>query len=113
MKNNIPPFYIGQKVVCIKDHNDPECELRLNKVYTVRSLWLCKCGWSVDVGIKDPCVLLEEDTIYYCNVCEVEQNTDSWLLLCNRFRPLQEQKAPMLTFTKIKEEEKEEILTLN
>lgn len=110
---NIPPFYVGQKVVCIKEHNDPECELRLNNVYTVRSLWLCECGWSIDVGIKDSNILLKGDTTYCCDACDVEQNTDSWLLFCNRFKPLQELKVPMLTFEKIKEEEKEEILTLN
>lgn len=106
MKNNIPPFYVGQKVVYITGKAMPK-----NSIHTVRGAKQHPCGcWAIDIGRKADTPL---------HVCYHHRDSDAlftngigWFV-SESFRPLQEMKAPMLTFEKIKESEKEEVLILN
>lgn len=111
MKNNIPPFTIGQKVVCINDvffsHGiDGEITPKNGNTYTVRGIFNSVRGFSITlVEIKN------NERMYRDGLLKIV--VTECRFLAHRFRPLQELKAPILTFEKIKEEEKEEILILN
>lgn len=49
--NNLPPFYVGQKVVQLVD--GVFTKTKKGDVYTVKELLRFPCGcWTVDVGIK-------------------------------------------------------------
>lgn len=103
MKIDIPPFHIGQKVVCVMSHSWGF--VVKDKIYTIESISKCRCGFSVKlVGIS----------YKYPSFCYICKNDFSDLYIASdRFKPLQEQKAPLLTFEKIQEKEKEEILVMN
>jgi hypothetical protein len=46
---------VGDRVVCVKSHKDPECPLKKGATYTILSIDICACGdISIDVGIKCP-----------------------------------------------------------
>lgn len=52
---NLPPFYIGQRVVAlVTKNNDIGVVIKKNNVYTVLRTQRCgKCGqWHIDVGVK-------------------------------------------------------------
>jgi len=103
MKNKIPPFYIGQKVIAIRNHS--RGLFKKGEVFVVRALTQCVCGnWGI--VITNP-----THKKYRCGcgheVIDIGQ-FGAW-----SFRPLEEMKAPLLTFEQIKKEEKEEVLILN
>lgn len=114
MKNNIPPFTIGQKVVYTTGINMPK-----NSIHVVSDIHKDPCGcWVIAIN-KEPLnfgFVGNGYTHYSCPNCGSVRITGAytrkaWLAIS--FKPIQEMKAPLLTFEKIKEEEKEEILTLN
>lgn len=93
MKANIPPFTVGQKVICVMEartHNK-EFSLKRGQTYIVQSI--------------------EYNTKYSTWLISVFDNGGKWIP--KEFAPIQEQTAPLLTFEKIKETEKEEILIMN
>lgn len=98
-KLNLPPFYVGQKVVCIESKWIGEHPLIFieeplkDKTYTVN---------YIDYD--------EFYNIWFIGLTEMNQE-DEFLSSC--FAPLQEVPAPLLTFEQIKQTEKEEILILN
>lgn len=104
---NIPPFYVGQKVVYITGICMPK-----NTICKVSYICREDCGcWVMGVNNETPS---SANIIMRCNLCGcITIPKANHAFDCNSFRPLQELKAQMLTFEKIKEEEKEEILTLN
>jgi hypothetical protein len=112
MKNlNLPPFYIGQKVVYITGKNLPN-----NSIHTVTSIQQKDCGcWSILVNNQPPINKIYENAIYCCGDCRTvleAPKTVGWFR-ASSFRALQEKPLLLLTFEKIKETEKEEILILN
>lgn len=48
--SNLPPFYVGQKVVCI---NKNPLYLKYNETYVVKEIKQFPCGcWAIDVGVS-------------------------------------------------------------
>ncbi len=107
-KLNVPPFYVGQKVVCVsggKYH-------KTGDVVNVVEISKTQCGcWYIGTS--------KRSMSYYPNGlkatcdCGCETNDNFTGFSPNDFRPLEEIKPPFLTFEKIKETEKEEVLILN
>lgn len=51
--SKLPPFYIGQKVICVKDgKNGKGIGVTKGEVYQIKNIVACNCQWSVDVGIS-------------------------------------------------------------
>ena len=100
-KSNIPPFYIGQKVIGILNRFT-------GKTYIVKDIIKqpCGCCWGINVGTYPLTEKME------CALCGKEWiNTGHYDHDC--FAPIQESHIPSLTLEKIKETEKEEILIPN
>lgn len=108
-KVNLPPFYVGQKVVANRSATSGKTVVKKGDVFSVLQIKHC-CGskYIVDVGLK-------LTTEKYCQCADCSKKRFGDILWCAHFgfSPLQEQPAPLLTFTQIKETEKEEILILN
>lgn len=103
---SLPPFYVGQKVVAITNH--PTDAFSIGDEFTVTGVYSSCCGFCITIGI--------ESNPYgqYCIHCKrmvmkIEEN----LYDSTRFRPLESAPLPLMTFSQIKEKEKEEILILN
>lgn len=48
---NLPPFYVGQRVVCVKDNSSKS--IKKGQEFSVLGLNQFSCGcWSIDIGIK-------------------------------------------------------------
>ena len=111
MKANIPPFYVGQKVVYIKSEWFPK-----DSVHIVSSINRIKCGcWEVYVDGKGWGKNNQRNKNVICKGCYGRYFSVKTYLgyLHSDFKPIEEMKAPLLTFEKIKEEEKEEVLIMN
>lgn len=108
-KLNLPPFYIGQKVVCVKPSE--KHGLFKDKIYTITDVKRCICGCTqVSWGVKTT------ETGLNCASCDKDLTIGSipeYYALASRFCPAEEKPLPLLTFEQIKKEEKEEILILN
>lgn len=98
----IAPFYIGQKIVCVNVHFTKESGLRpplvKDKTYIVKSIIKCECGsYKIDVGLP---------SIIGSTVCLCGCKTRSlkWHVRADRFRPLEELKLPLITYSKVLEE---------
>lgn len=101
--NNLPPFYVGQKVVCIQSHS--RGHFKKGDVFTVKSVLKPCCNWTIDIGFRSSYDLMR------CSCLNTYPYNGHYLAAA--FRPLEELKPPLLTFEKIKEVEKEELLILN
>lgn len=111
MKANIPPFYIGQKVVYITGINMPK-----NSVHVVTGMNCSPCCGAFRLFIEIPAGKNDPTKPYaLCtNGCKYKkpQNYEvAWDP--NSFRPLEYIKPKLMTFEEINQTEKEEILTLN
>lgn len=94
-KLNLPPFYVGQKVVCVDDkkRDSRMVYVKLGVEYTISGIIQSIFGYSVFVS---------------------EAWCDSPLgYYHDRFATLQQQNFPLMTFSKILEKEKEEVLLNN
>jgi len=102
MKNNIAPFYVGQKVVClVTKYNFFGVGVLKDKVYTVESIHKCSCGcYNINVGL--PVNHLGHSDCVSCG--KIISDKRAWCP-SRFFAPLLEQSAPLLTFEKIKESE--------
>lgn len=95
-KLNLPPFYVGQKVICVNSIGT--YGLTKNKIYTVHDIFNCVCGIkTVDLGFKTA------HAGSRCSNCR-KANTGVFTYRLDRFRPLQEQKFRAVTFEKVMEE---------
>lgn len=102
--NNLPPFYIGQEVVCvdnktyIKVHFKTEDMLHIGETYIIRDIRKGCCEWEIDIGI------LAKGKIARC-ICGKASplNTYSWFK-SSRFVPKQEQ-FQAITYSEIKQKE--------
>lgn len=88
-------FYVGQKVVCIKDYETPRCFSWVNfprkeTVYTVRAL--CPNNYK-------PAILLEEIRNERTVRFEVTRVRGEPSFRSHNFRPLVEQKTDISIFT--------------
>lgn len=114
MKNlNLPPFYVGQKVVYVTGTNMPK-----DSIHTVTGIKQNSCGcWSIAIN-GEPFGKNNAYNMLYCLKCGTRN-----LPLCGNnllrgwyaanFRPLQQQNFPLITLSKIREKEKEEYLVAN
>lgn len=117
-KLNLPPFYIGQKVEYITGIKMPK-----GSIHIVSDIFqsICGCysininGNKVKTGPFNPLA-----TIWHCEDCNKKGDIhrgdkhkiiDGWDP--NSFRAIEEAKYPLMSFTQIKEVEKEEILLPN
>ena len=110
-KLNLPPFHIGQKVVYIG------FKMPNGSIHTVSKIKQNSCGCFAiaingqDWGSNSP------DDLLVCTVCGEDNPAIGNGLLrgwcAASFRPIQQQNFPLMTFSKIVEKEKEEILINN
>lgn len=83
---NLPPFYVGQRVVAL----NTGITLVKNKVYTITGIYPSDCGcqgWDVTVG------LLTNQTTHRCDVCGRQgliNRTNQRLYLHSLFAPIEE-----------------------
>jgi len=76
-------FYVGQRVVCIKDHS-----LRFIKkgdTFTVLDINSCSCG---DIHLL---VLTTNHPAYRCGICNIIHEKGDWYASSQLFAPLDEQ----------------------
>ncbi len=99
MKANIPPFTVGQKVVYIGQREFNRALIYPPKNSVVELVDINFDFWGM--------------WHYKIKGFEYNDRGQGCWFHFEEFRPLQEQKAPLLTFEKIKEEEKEEVLIMN
>lgn len=100
--NNLPPFYVGQKVVCVDSENTVSIHKMLfnkNQIYTVHSIKKTNCCklWVINIGIKD------DADILICP-CGKESKNDNHFR-ASRFKPLQQQSFPLISLSKVIEEQ--------
>ena len=107
--DNLPPFYVGQKVVAIQNHVSGV--FKKGDEFKVTGCLIGCCGhWIVTVGILDD----DYGHMVKCENCKkIQPATKEWEFLSTRFAPIQQQSYPLMTFSKIKEVEKTEILIPN
>jgi len=111
-KLNLPPFYVGQKVVYITGISMPK-----NSIHVVLGIWRAPCGcWVVDVSESPNYGQYKTEWYLLCASCGNHfqvSKPERQGIFASSFRAIDEAKPPLMTFTQIKETEKEEILILN
>lgn len=112
-KLNLPPFYVGQKVVYITGINMPK-----NSIHTISEIVKKPCGCCIGIRINNEPFIPTSgffSNIRCVNCGNIYPRALDTGELWNpeSFRPLQQQKFPLMTFSKIVEKEKEEILINN
>ena len=99
LKNNdmkqLPPFYVGQKIVCIKDHSSGA--VKKGQHFIVMNVEKFCCDWLVDIGI------LNDHPSMECNYCGMKIMSQSFLFSQTLFAP--EEQFAAITFTKVIEKE--------
>ena len=105
--NNLPPFFVGQKVVCVKANADSlGNNLVRDNTYTVQGVHKCECGWKVSVGG------ITDNRIIRCPCGCPDPDTNVWWF-SNRFAPLDQTSFPAMTFKEIQKVEVKEPLVMN
>lgn len=96
---NLPPFYVGQRVVAIKDHSMGS--FKKGDIKTVLGIEKLCCCWNIDVGIKFSQIL------WQCNTCKALKDTNQigWIN-ARSFAPIQEN-FQSISLEKILEKETE------
>lgn len=97
---------VGDRVVCVKAHSQPECPLKVGKVYIILDMLLCSCGeMCIHVGIGNP----GDWDATSCG-CGRLLNPDSiWWLDPDLFRPIEYNSATEELANKKVVEEKSDI----
>lgn len=106
-KLNLPPFYVGQKVVYIGVNNAIK-----DKIFKVLNVLKFDCGcYKIDIGMKFDL----EYKYTRCISCDkpTQTNDNVFWYASYAFAPLQQQSFPLIKLSKIMEKEKEEILIPN
>lgn len=110
--NNLPPFYNNEKVISLVNHSwNGITTLIKNNEYTVENCFKCKCGvWMVKIrganyDVDSQCYGKEY------NGCGAILKDTCFLHLL--FTSKKQKSFPLMTFEKIKKQEKKEILILN
>lgn len=109
MKNNISPFYVGQDVVAVSTKYSVVLGVGVekDKVYRVQGINFC-CSWRVNVGGNK-----HDDIICCCGSCDQDLSGNVIWWPSEYFAPIQKESFPLMTFSKIVEKEKEEVLIPN
>jgi hypothetical protein len=97
---NIPPFYIGRKVVCIKDHS--RGAVKKGQEYIIKDIIPGCCeedSWWVDVGYKAP----ENLRFVTCPNCNNIGTKNIGYIAYYLFAPIEEQQFSKVTYTEILE----------
>lgn len=115
--NNTPPFYVGQKIVCIKTHSE-RLVVEKQKYTVLRCYIHCCGGWAVEV--KEVLSTMKDNSVSKVGeirICYTRKHrsisTGFHPLSALLFAPIQQTKFPLMSFSKITEVEKEEILINN
>lgn len=106
--NNLPPFYVGQKVVYITGFKAPK-----DSIHTVKDVIKQPCGcYALSIETKAP-----REGIIYADGCEdcgkdymAQKVYTAWNI--KSFRPLQESVFPSLTMSKVLEKESQ-LISMN
>ena len=102
---NLPPFYVGQKVVSLISTNIR----KKGEIYSITDQFMCSCGyWMVSFGIRHnhsgllTCV---------CEGCGNTNPTNSWFFAAGAetFAPLTESPFPSLTMEQVVKKEAEKV----
>lgn len=104
--SNLPPFYVGQKVVCIEGYPNPRF-FKKGDQFTILDIIKTPCCnmWIVNIGVSMP---------YKNTICDCGQTFKAnQMFRASRFAPIEKQNIPLMTFSQIKEKEKEQILIDN
>ncbi len=103
--NNLPPFYVGQKVVCVKTHT--RGIYKKGQVFTVQNIYMqtCGCQWVINIGYYSDIPTMK------CSTCGLVYKNDS-AFKCTSFKPLQESVFPSLTMSKVLEKESQ-LISMN
>lgn len=99
---NLPPFYIGQKVVFNRSY--PLVGIKKGDIITVNFISTCSCGHHhVNTGIKHNAPNVESD----CSVCmnEITSHLTEYICSTTSLSPLTEEPFPSLTLSKVIEKE--------
>lgn len=112
--NNLPPFYIGQKVVYITGNYMPK-----NSTHIVRKCYKAPCGcYKIEIDQNPDWTFIEPKYDYIemkccgnvISVMDYNKIQNGWY--SQSFRPLQESPFPSLTYSKVVEKESE-LISLN
>lgn len=97
---NLPPFYVGQKVVYVTGNCMPK-----HSIHTIHNITQHVCGcWCVDIGLK----LNRQYTTYCChcgNKTKYLPSSDIDWFTSRAFRPLQSQSFPLISLSKVIEKQ--------
>lgn len=81
MSNNNPPFYVGQRVVCVKSNK--HLGIKEGRIYVIHNIKKGCCGWDVGIGIRS-------FGVSSCPICLKEEPPSSiWWLMAYRFAPIE------------------------
>lgn len=91
---NYPPFYIGQKVVAIKNHS--QGLFKRDDDFVIRGLRKSGCCniWLVDIGRKTSCGIIK------CNGCGFAERSEIGWYAAKLFAPI-ESKFESISFEKV------------
>lgn len=96
MNTNLPPFYVGQKVVYVA--TDDLKRIATGSQWTVIRIMLAKCDcWLIDIGLNTPATGL----FCYKHIFIVSSDGTLWSL-ANHFVPI-EQTFQSISFEKVVE----------
>lgn len=111
MSNEIAPFYLGQRVMCIDVSSrigsnasfdqKPISVLIKNKDYVVSGIYKACCNWVISVGIKSKHANI---TCATCGSIYLNQIKGEWAFRATRFAPILEN-FQSISLSKILEEE--------
>jgi len=96
--NNLPPFYVGQKVVCVSSIGP----YKKDNIYTIMIFQACKICGQKRVGC-----LKSGKTNCIGGSCVHTEVTGYALVYPTRFAPLKEQSFPLIELSKVIEKEKQ------
>lgn len=110
--NNLPPFYIGQKVVYIGTKD------KLKKgIHTILAIYKgnCKCiDFEVEIELKND-IIIDDATHVKCTDCgeiNISSKYRTFTFCSSSFRPLQESVFPSLKLSKVIEKESQ-LISMN
>jgi len=102
--NNLPPLYIGQKVVYITGYNMPK-----DSIHIVKDVFKIKCCNTWIISITTPFIIGKG--YHLCSCCNTELSSDFILNIpknqsfsASSFRAIESQSFPLLTYSKVLEE---------
>lgn len=102
--SNLPPFYIGQKVVANRTHS--KGKFRKGDEFIIKGITKKCCVMCVDIGIASI------HDIGECSCGRLFSGHGVYWFGASNFTPSQEQAFPSLTYSKVVEKESE-LISLN